>query len=337
MERMFAGLKPGGHLLSFGGTRTYHRMACAIEDAGFEIRDQMQWVYAGGFPKGQNISKAIDKKLGVKRKVIGISNKQPAGFIRHGRTDEEVFLGTDNQRSPNVVTEPSSDEAKQWDGWNTCLKPANEPIVLARKPLSEKTIVDNVLKWGTGGINIDKCRIGQREKPQFTGAKNGMVNVYGKYFFEKSEIPLPDGRFPANVIFDEEAGKMLDEQSGVSKGNGGVRKNSVKNNICYGKYNAITTHNPLWGDSGGASRFFYCAKASRKERGEGNKHPTVKPLKLIKYLVTLTTPPGGVVLDPFIGSGTTALACIELGFNYIGFELSEEYCKIANTRIENIG
>lgn len=295
-------LKPGGHLLAFGGTRTYHRMACAIEDAGFEIRDQMQWIYGSGFPKSMDISKAIDKQAGAKRKIVG--EKQPSGMLRNGRTDDEMAdKWSDQNRKQNFITVPSTNKAKQWDGWGTALKPANEPIVLARKPLSEKTIAENVMKWGTGGLNIDGCRVGTevRNNPQAGFIRRGRTD---EEVFLGTDKNRPEGtvevtgRFPANVILDEEAGRMLNEQQE------------------------------------GASRFFYCAKASKKERGEGNSHPTVKPLSLIKYLITLVTPKGGICLDPFEGSGTHAIACIELGFNYIGFELDKQYCEIANKRLE---
>jgi DNA modification methylase len=326
-------LKPGGHLLAFGGTRTYHRMACAIEDAGFEIRDQMQWIYGSGFPKSHDISKAIDKKLGAERKVLGVSPNW-----RESKRDREKD-GKMEVRGKNagLITKPATLKAKQWEGWGTCLKPANEPIVLARKPISEKTIADNVLKWGTGGINIDGCRIpteddlGRLNKSSATWGTygNGASSQYGKPVEEQ-------GRFPANVILDEEAGRMLDQQSGsVSYGNksGGYsysdRQYAVQGFVKDCKPKAPSNY----GDSGGASRFFYCAKASKKERGEGNNHPTVKPLSLIKYLITLVTPPNGICLDIFEGSGTHALACKELGFNYIGFELDKEYYRIATERI----
>ncbi len=320
-------LKPGGHLLAFGGTRTYHRMTCAIEDAGFEIRDCIQWLYGCGFPKSHNISKAIDKKFGAKI-------------------------------------------AKQWAGWGTALKPANEPIVLARKPISEKTIAENVMKWGTGGLNIDGCRIKYRSEKDFESAKGGdsgstKCNIFSANGKKQSEKITPLGRFPANVILDEEAGKLLDEQSGISKGSSKPRKNKGTGNICYGDYKTIITQNDTWGDSGGASRFFYCAKASKKERNMGledvepttvddgrnkpidnpflrgktprqNTHPTVKPVKLMEYLITLITPPNGIVLDPFIGSGTTGIAAVNLGFNYIGFELDKTYYNIAIKRISDI-
>jgi len=284
-------LKPGGHLLAFGGTRTYHRMTCAIEDAGFEIRDCIQWLYSAGFPKSHDISKAIDKQAGAERRVIGKSSRHGGGIKGNG---------TSYELPPDIpyITAPATPEAKQWEGWGTALKPANEPIVLARKPLSEKTVAENVLKWGTGGLNIDGCRVGTE---QIT-IRGGGAKYYDGY---KSGLPnnsvniTNQGRFPANVILDEEAGKLLDEQ-----------------------------HK-------GASRFFYCAKASRKERGEFNKHPTVKPIALMEYLIKLVTPPEGIVLDPFFGSGTTAIAALNTGRYFIGIEKEKEYVDIAKKRIAN--
>jgi len=319
-------LKPGGHLLAFGGTRTYHRMTCAIEDAGFEIRDCIQWLYGSGFPKSMDISKAIDKAAGAKREVIGV----------YKRTGKEIGIYGAFEGN-NKITTPATPEAQQWEGWGTALKPANEPIVLARKPLSEKTIAENVMRWGTGGLNIDGCRIPYHGKVKTTKRKSdGISNYINPSGWKETNrtpnrpsTPTEAGRFPANVILDEEAGRMLDEQ-----------------------------HK-------GASRFFYCVKASKKERNMGledvepttvddgrnkpidnpflrgktprqNTHPTVKPVKLMEYLITLVTPPNGIVLDPFIGSGTTAIAAVNLGFNYIGFEISEEYCKIAEKRISEL-
>jgi len=321
-------LKPGGHLLAFGGTRTYHRMTCAIEDAGFEIRDCIQWIYGSGFPKSHDISKAIDKKLGtyVEGKLLPFS-----------RTTGASTTGIATTFRKKTASNPQSPEAQQWKGWGTALKPANEPIVLARKPLSEKTVAENVLKWGTGGLNIDGCRLNTlprktgtkptSDKP--TGTGNTLVgsskNRQAKYDM------LNKGRFPANVILDEEAGKLLDEQ-----------------------------HK-------GASRFFYCAKASKKERNMGledmpevisndgrdktlasgnmphnrgnvpkkNHHPTVKPVKLMEYLIKLVTPPEGIVLDPFLGSGTTAIAALNTGRYFIGIEKEKKYVDIAKKRIAN--
>jgi DNA modification methylase len=292
-------LKPGGHMLAFGGTRTYHRMACAIEDAGFEIRDQLQWLNGSGFPKSLNISKAIDKAAGVERKVVG---KTKSKGIRPGQGN---YIGDHYQCDGYDVTIPSTPDAIKWDGWGTALKPANEPICLARKPLSEKTVAANVLKWGTGGINIDKCRVGNETMyNQYCKPKQGYMS--DKYrasggVFSKSGCNVANGRFPANILLDETAAAMLDEQSGEN--------------------------------SGGASRFFYVAKASARERGAGNNHPTVKPIRLMRYLCRLITPPGGTVLDPFAGSGTTLLAGLMENFRAIGIEKEREYCDIIHKRI----
>lgn len=387
-------LKPGGHLLAFGGTRTYHRMACAIEDAGFEIRDsiqnffatnniaqeflksltqeqtelfwrlldayglagQMAWIYGSGFPKSMDISKAIDKHFGAEREVIGhkidISTGKPMspkqaragsgmnindGWDRPWRQDEE------HCKDMTLLTAPTTPEAKQWDGWGTALKPANEPICVARKPLSEGTVAENVLKWGTGGINIDGCRIGTEGGGTRCNKRDGLGNclghpdrkgtAYGVTYHAKESEGV-EGRFPANVIFDEEAGRLLDEQSGISKSKKSMRGVGYTDSNIYGVGNKEFDTERGFNDSGGASRFFYCAKASKKERGEGNKHPTVKPVDLMEYLIKLVTPAGGVVLDPFIGSGTTAIAAINLGLHYIGFELEKENYDIANQRIE---
>jgi DNA modification methylase len=316
-------LKPGGHLLAFGGTRTYHRMACAIEDAGFEIKDCIQWIYGSGFPKSHDISKGIDKKLGTYVEGELLPSSRTTGASATG-----IATTFRKKTAPN----PQAPEAKQWAGWGTALKPANEPIVLARKPLSEKTVVENVLKWGTGGINIDDCRVGTETIKTQGGQK--FPNLYGN--FKECKESYHQGRFPANVILDEEAGRMLDEQSGsISYGNkpGGYsysdRQYAVQGFVKDCKPKAPSNY----GDSGGASRFFYCAKASKKERGEGNNHPTVKPVKLMEYLIKLVTPPEGIVLDPFFGSGTTGVAAVNLGFNYIGIELDEQYVEIARRRI----
>ena len=326
-------LKPGGHLLSFGGTRTYHRMACAIEDSGFEIRDMMQWLYGSGFPKGLDISKAIDKKLGVTREVIGKSNSKG---IRSGQNH---IVGDNYKCDGYNITAPASIPAKQWSGWGTALKPANEPMVLARKPLSEKTVADNVMRWGTGGINIDDSRI------ETTDNLNGGAYSQGKvsdgewgtmHNFTGNKYVQPQGRFPANVLFDESAAAILDEQSGISVSKKSMRGVGLTGSDVYGSgdlsFDTMRGHN----DSGGASRFFYCAKASKKERGEGNIHPTVKPISLMEYLVKLITKKGQTVLDPFMGSGTTALACIKSGRNYIGFEQNSDYVEIANKRIDSL-
>lgn len=299
-------LKPGGHLLSFGGTRTYHRMVVAIEDAGFEIRDQVQWIYGSGFPKSLDVSKAIDKAAGAEGEIIG---KNPA--FRERQLEHDTDWET--AMRPQFKRGPATDAAKQWQGWGTALKPANEPIVLARKPLSESTVATNVLKWGTGGINIDASRIG--------------TNV-------------SRGRFPSNLLLDETAAEMLDAQSGPCKTGGTVRNNNgYTEGRTSGDYKPNQTIHIDDSSTGrGASRFFYVAKASKRERNEGldekaNVHPTVKPLTLMRYLCRLITPPGGVVLDPFMGSGSTGVAALREGFSFIGIEREKEYFDIAEKRV----
>jgi DNA modification methylase len=385
-------LKPGGHLLAFAGTRTQHRMAVRIEDAGFEIRDMIAWVYGSGFPKSLDVSKAIDKNNGEAGRLhkftewmrtTGLSAKQindatdtfmgshyltdksqPAiptralwsklrplcGFIpawvdelvdrieaerevvgQH-QTDMGGLGGERLGQKGGDITIAATPEAKQWQGWGTALKPALEPITVARKPLIG-TVAENVLQHGTGAINVDGGRVGQREKEQFTGTKNGSINAYGDYFYPKGEKALPAGRWPANFIHDgsEEATDLLEA----------------------------------------SARFFYCAKASKADRDEGceklqersagectdraegsagmespragagrtsgsrNHHPTVKPTDLMRYLCRLVTPPSGIVLDPFMGSGSTGKAAMLEGFAFVGIEREAEYMEIAKARIPN--
>ena len=327
-------LKPGGHMLAFGGTRTYHRMACAIEDAGFEIRDMMQWLYGSGFPKSMDISKAIDKAARAKREIIGKSHSKG---IRSGQNH---IVGDNYECSGYPITIPATTEAKQWDGWGTALKPANEPIVVARKPLSEKTVAANVLKWGTGGINIDDSRIyrdpDDKSGWSVTGSKGSENRAMSGKNYTRDPKPDNAGRFPANVLFDESAAAILDEQSGTLKSGSNCTRTKTGTFLEHGGLGKAGDMQTTYGDSGGASRFFYCAKASKRERGEGNVHPTVKPLKLMEYLVTLVTPPNGVVLDPFMGSGTTGIATNNKGFNFIGIEKDEKYFNIANERIKGL-
>lgn len=309
-----------------------------------------------GFPKGQAIDKLIDKELGAfeKRKIIGMSNRHGGG-----RAFAEGHSGFDTEVHP--ITEPATPEAKKWQGWNTALKPACEPIVLARKPISEKNIARNVLKWGVGGLNIDACRIGDSRPP----------TVDDPYKFKRwkeqdgckrspscnPDLDTNKGRYPANVILDEEASKMLDEQSGIVK-RVDLRDSckSSKGGMFFKRDNGVVviTRRPI-DLGGGASRFFYCAKAGRDERfaycqdcnevipqkeWEKHKnhklifHTTVKPLKLIEYLVRLVTPPNGIVLDPFFGTGTTGIACLKQGFRFIGIEIDPIYCKIAEHRLK---
>ena len=309
-------LKPGGYLLSFGGTRTYHRMACAIEDAGFEIRDMIEWVYGSGFPKSLNISKAME----------GVIGKQGKGFKSAGDDGRKAEFKQDlSKRSDyGYVWKPTNENAKQWEGWGTALKPAHEPICLARKPLSEKTVAKNVLKWGTGGINIDESRVGT-DKITINGGGGGEGTGWGK----KEEINEERiGRFPANLIHDgsEEVKDCFPETK-----SGGAQKGSTIKSKGGGYRTDIGKVNKQIGfkDYGGnASRYFksikYCPKASKKERGEGNNHPTVKPVALMEYLVIMFSKEGQTVLDPFMGSGTTGVACATTGRSFIGIELGEE-------------
>lgn len=333
-------LKPGGHLLAFGGTRTYHRLVVNIEDAGFEIRDQIQWLYGSGFPKSQDISKAIDKQAGA----IGNRGKRfNAAGIGESNGGSKLRSDHPDYVPPEAVTE----DAKRWQGFGTALKPANEPIVLARKPIEKGlTIADNVLKYGTGSLNIDGCRIGFASEADKEQTKVPLANIpNGEGGFMRVEgrrdavyQPNDGGRWPANVLLDETAAEALDAQSGVSKSMAPKKSDNrtvVKagDSLQLGK---AGVHNPenSYSDAGGASRFFYVAKASKKERGTENNHPTVKPIKLMAYLCRLVTPPGGTVLDPFMGSGSTGLAALEEGFSFIGIELSAEYFDIAKARLK---
>jgi len=318
-------LKPGGHMLSFSGTRTQHRMAVNIEDAGFEIRDMIAWVYGSGFPKSLNVGKAIDKAKGLEN-IIGTKKDRWTG------KGNSLNFSTDRPQEVCKITAPASTEAAQWDGWGSALKPALEPITLARKPLSEKTIAANVLTWGCGGVNVDGCRV--EGQPWKSHNATGLAKTK---FFTNGETPVIEkhphtkGRFPANLILDDsdevrglfpetKSGLMKEGQSRNSKPLFGSRSDAIHQTI---------------GDSGSAARFFYCAKASKSERGEGNVHPTVKPVTLIRYLVRLITQPDGIVLDPFFGSGTTGIAAKLEGFDYIGIEREADYIEIAKRRIDD--
>jgi DNA modification methylase len=310
--------KPGAMLLAFGGTRTFHRLTCAIEDAGWEIRDCLMWLYGQGMPKSLDISKAIDKAAGAERKVVG--RYQPPGMdkpwnLRNAK-DQRTIEFFASSRNNLDVTAPATDTAKQWHGWGTSLKPSWEPIILAMKPL-DGTFVANAKKHGVAGLNIGASRI----------------NVTGR------NVDRSAGRFPANLLLNEEAAEQLDIQTGTlisGKMKAGQQRNRSKGKGGYhGDFPDTATANGTYGDSGGASRFFYCGKASSKERGPGNDHPTVKPLDLMKYLLTLvSTPGGGAILDPFAGSGTTALAARQLGRRCICVELDRHNCDIAAARCE---
>lgn len=397
-KEVYRVLKPGGHILSFGGTRTYHRMVVNIEDAGFEIRDQIMWLYGSGFPKSRNIGKDIEKinvgglgnlkQIGTKKGTVATNHHElatkdkPKGFsyktASHTISHSEVATA----RTQTTGDIPVYEINNEYDGWGTALKPANEPICLARKPLSEKSVAENVLKWKTGGINVDGCRVGfNGDKPKecelvdFRGNGDQMnLNASGKErktIEDRNYIPNEEGRFPANIILDEIAGEILDSQSGVSLSKKSKRGGAIDNNE--GRYNWNKGDNKIvdkyecgFDDKGGASRFFYQAKVSKKERNMGlehfedkviegrdagqdernvaykkrptptkNTHPTVKPVSLMSYLCRLITPPNGIVLDPFMGSGSTGIAAQLEGFRFVGMELDKDYFKIAESRIEN--
>jgi DNA modification methylase len=314
-------LKPGGHLLAFGGTRTFHRLACALEDAGFEIRDCLMWLYGSGFPKSLDVSKAIDKTLGfIRPRVpggVGTDKGYGGGFVPGEAISGEAISG-----------EAISGEAIKWNGWGSALKPAFEPIILARKPLAEPTVAANVQQWGTGAINVNGCRIGTNEKwigRTLPNAKNGVC--WGGALNSSSSSSHELGRWPANLCLDEAAAAMLDEQSGELKS--GIWNGEMTGGNFGGKKNRPYFYP---GDSGGASRFFYTSKASREDR-DGSKHPTVKPTDLCQWLVTLVGPPGGVILDPFCGSGPIVWAARELGFQAIGIDREAAYLADAIRRL----
>ncbi len=441
-------LKPGGHILAFGGSRTWHRLAVAVEDAGFELRDSIAWIYGSGFPKSLDVSKAIDRnngeggrKLKFTRwmRTTGLKVSEATRVLREARLISENgtmaghFFAESNAGQPAIptaelwsvlrphcgeipawvdelvarveaerevigqqknamagwsmdgktrfvdrdITKPSTSEATQWEGWGTALKPAFEPVVVGRKPFGKGvTVAENVLAWGVGGLNIDGSRIGFRDeadKNTVQGAQWHAVpnDTYGKFQRQHDREVMngadstPDkGRWPANVILDEVTAGLLDEQSGVSRDGVAVKENSAGRNI-FSEIAKPTAPNQGYGGSGGASRFFYVAKASKRDRNEGleelearvgengnkwtdqdyrrgdeapmtarkNFHPTVKPTALMRYLIKLVTPEGGVVLDPFTGSGSTGKAALLDGFQFVGVELTEEYLPIIEGRL----
>lgn len=351
-QNCFEVLKPGGYLLAFGGSRTYHRIACAIEDSGFEIRDCVMYLYGTGFPKSMDIAKALEGKL-----TLGSSN--PKDFkklngeqVTRGNWGYATMQLEQGYRNKNYDTEaesetylgklqPTTDLAKEWQGWGTCLKPAYEPIIVARKPF-KGSVVDNIIKYRVGGINIDGCKIGNEKRTQFSGKSNG--RIYSEYSQKNAHFETVEGRFPANVITDgsEEVAKGMPN----------------------------TTSTPIAEES--AMRYFYSAKASKKDRDEGldafeerkttdgciranvetarkfgansalrkNIHPTCKPTELMQYLVRLVSPKGATILDPFMGSGSTGKAVMfenrerDANYKFIGIELTDEYLPIAQARIE---
>jgi DNA modification methylase len=335
----FRVLKPGGHLLSFAGSRTQDLMGLAIRLAGFEIRDGIAWLYGSGFPKSLDVSKAIDKAAGVEfdaRPASGVGFMTPTG--------EGGYNVTKNQLTRRGE---STEAAQQWQGWGTALKPAFEPVIVARKPLSG-TVAANVQEWGTGALNIDACKIPASDKAKFpegyskaTGAAYAQ-DEYSKTWTSGADRSL-DSRWPTNVVLDESQAADLDQQTGIlTRGANPKRRGADKDRTAYGEFSSQEDANPVRGmDSGGASRFFpvfkYQAKASAKERpkdADGKGHPTVKPLELMRWLVKLVTPPDGLVLDPFGGSGTTAEACLLEGFRCILMENHSEYYPLMEQRME---
>jgi DNA modification methylase len=302
-------LKPGGHLLAFGGTRTYHRMACAIEDAGFEIRDSIHWLYGSGFPKSLDVSKAIDKAAGAKREVIGTASNFGASKAKDGKNAFGDYAGQFD------ITAPATAEASRWEGWGTALKPAHEPVVVARKPLVG-TVAANVLAHGTGALNIDGCRVGAEGGTTgcTAGPSGGIFGDGLNGAFGRVVDGL--GRWPANVVLDPDAAAVLDGQAATEDPS---RFFTV----------AGFTDDDL-------TSFRYVVKPDKAERNVAgqNIHPTVKPLDLMRWLVRLVTPPGGTVLDPFAGSGTTLAAGLLEGFTVVGIELTDDYLPIIEGRCQ---
>jgi site-specific DNA-methyltransferase (adenine-specific) len=350
--------KPGAHLLAFGGTRTYHRLACAIEDAGWEIRDCVMWVYGSGFPKSHDVSKAIDKAAGAERGRKTVRSKSVSTVYAQ---DE----WTRQNGGTRLDAEPITDAARQWQGWGTALKPAWEPIIVARKPLCG-TVAENVMRHGTGGINVDGCRVGTDGGCQTSHPCESKKDGPG---FTSYSFPSPRadglGRWPANLIHDGN-----DEAVGLFPANvKGGTWNRTAGARHFNNDGQPTDYQTSGSDgtTGSAARFFYCAKASKADRDEGcegiaeklvvrmatqngtsdtpskamerfaaaarNHHPTVKPTALMRYLCRLVTPPGGVVLDPFTGSGSTGKGAVLEGFRFIGIEREAEYVEIAKARI----
>jgi DNA modification methylase len=394
MQECMRVMKPGAHGLVWAIPRTSHWTATALEDAGFEVRDVVTHIFGSGFPKSMDISKAIDKAAGAEREVIGKSNRHTSRAFGSGEGDADY--GTFKGGVPDI-TAPSTPEAKQWQGWGTALKPASEHWILVRKPLEEKTVAGNVLKHGTGGINIDASRIGTEPRTYSLNGniKNGNFGNGANQPASQRDHVTVSGRFPANLVLShnddcEETGTKkikgitggtkphkkeapitqhggfketanrpyfnhasadgtetvsafectpgcavaeLDEQSGVLKSGGFPNDGGMRtHNGVYGKPN-LRKNGDIGPNSGGASRFFYCAKASKKDKGVDNTHPTVKSSTLMSYLIKMITPPNGLVLDPFMGSGSTGVSAIKEGFRFVGIEKDPQYFEIAKKRV----
>lgn len=367
-------LKPGGHILAFGGSRTWHRLAVAIEDAGFELRDSIAWLYGSGFPKSLDVSKAIDKAAGAEREVIGTWKPQGTARLVGGKNPDGIFTNPDNAdlKGELPITSPATSEAKKWAGWGTALKPAFEPVVVGRKPL-KGTVAANVLAYGVGGLNIDATRIGNEGATKRDGLGERPEGNNSGFRVGHGIEHIAQGRWPSNVILDEYTAELVDQQSGILKSGAlkpYVQKHSGKSVASFsGNVEGSVRDIDRPADSGGASRFFYIAKANKRDRNEGlegleeasasvmvdreegsagmnspragagrtsgakNFHPTVKPTDLMRQLIRLVTPLGGVVLDPFTGSGSTGKAAILEGMQFIGCELTPDYLPIIEGRI----
>lgn len=325
-------LKPGAHLAAFGAPKNFHRLAVAIEDAGFEIRDCVMWLFGQGFPKSHDLAKAIDKKLGAEGSYGAAKSEAHAGWINRGalRGDE----GNEGYQRPWMqdqeavdrnarLYEPATEEAMEWSGYGTALKPAYEPIILARKPLSEKSIAENVLRWGTGAINVDGCRIEAADGvPIFAGRREDAVNCYGNGKNGSNRTgEIASGRWPANIAHDgsSEVIDLFPHSGGgrfpANRGSGGIACDGHRGQS--GLQERKTS-------AGSADRFFYCAKATKADRAD-SKHPTVKPVRLLRWLIRMICPPGGLILDPFAGTGTTAEAAHLEGRNAILVERERQY------------
>ena len=346
-ELAFQLLKPGGYLLAFSASRNYHRMAVAVEDAGFEIRDQIMWIYGSGFPKSLNIGMGVDKKQGNERVTVGERTRNVKPF------DDDNGWNSNNTTGNHIYTKGNT----EWEGWGTALKPAHEPIVMARKPL-EGTVVDNVLEHGVGGINIDECRVGKEILEEQIAGRSNKIGT-----FERKNMITPkrEGRYPVNVMHDgSDVVNDIFHHSKGSSGNGNAKVGETSK----GAIPLRRGEAPLYNDEGSASRYFYCPKTAKSERNQGlvefddkqyshdgrkksienpyqrnksiskNSHPTVKPVELMKYLCRLVTPKGGTVLDPFMGSGSTGMAAKDEGFDFIGIEREKEYFEISEQRIK---
>ena len=335
-------MRPGAYLLAFGGTRTFHRLTCAIEDAGFEVRDVIAWMYGSGFPKSHDVSKALDREAGAVREVVGKRT-----FTGKAAQDwREKGGDTFNAAAPSsagcvksaAITAPATEAARQWAGYGTALKPAYEPILVARKPL-EGTVAANAQAHGCGGLAIDACRVEAAGRPLRLSDDRPSVVAFGDGLNGSRAAGTTDlGRWPANVILDEEAGAALDAQSGERRPErdilGGKRHGKRLGTL--GAFDGQPCERKIIGDGGGASRFFYCAKASRAERGEGNIHPTVKPLTLARYLARLILPPveGARLVVPFCGSGSEVIGALQAGWSHVeGIDSWDVAVRIARARI----